>query len=86
MHNPDGSYSTVYSTSFTLPAGLPNAGKAILIPTVVHQDGEWKIVSPHEAFDYYLATKKHLGVFKTTKAADQYAERLHTYLANQRKT
>lgn len=75
--NPKGGYSSVYSTSFTLPKGTPNAGKEVLIPQVVHQNGRWQIVSARKAYDYYRATGKNLGVFQNPAAANRYAGRLH---------
>lgn len=75
--NPKGGYSSVYSTSFTLPKGYPNAGKEVLVPQVVHQNKRWQVVGPKRAFDYFRATGKNLGVFENAKAANAYAGRLH---------
>ena len=75
--NPKGGYSSVYSTSFTLPRGTPNAGKEVLIPQVVHRQNRWQVVGPKQAYDYYRATGKNLGVFQNPAAANRYAERLH---------
>jgi hypothetical protein len=56
---------------------MPNAGKEVLIPQVIHQRGRWQVVGPKQAYAYYRATGKNLGVFENPRAADAYAKRLH---------
>ena len=82
--NPHGGHSSVYSTSFTVPQGMPHAGREVLIPRVIHQGGRWQIASPRQAWDYYRATGKNLGVFKNPAAADRYAQLLHLQQALER--
>lgn len=68
VHNPDGSISTVDSTSFA----IPGRGE-VLIPQVVGN----QVVSPRDALAAFLRTGKNLGAFKTSAAADRYAQALH---------
>lgn len=66
--NPEtGGYSTVWSLSIGTPAG------EVLIPRV--KNG--RILSEDEAIDAFYRTGEHLGIFRTPKDADRYAERLH---------
>jgi hypothetical protein len=82
--NPHGGFSSVYSTSFAAPKGYPNAGREVLIPRVIHQNGRWQVVSPQQAWQYYLATGKNLGVFQNPAAANRYARLLHLQQAGGR--
>ena len=74
VHNPDGSYSTLYSTSFGTDQG------ETLVPGIA-DDGSRRL-SPQEAIDQYRRTGKHLGIFDTPEAADAYGEYLHNSLAD----
>jgi hypothetical protein len=67
VQNPDGGTSTVYSM------GVEKDGKQYLIPRVVGD----KILSPDDAYAYFLRTGEHLGSFDTPQHSDQYAQRLH---------
>jgi hypothetical protein len=67
LKNPDGSYSTTSSMSIGTDQG------EVLIPTVI--DG--KRLSPAEAQKHYEETGQHLGIFKSAKEADDYAQKLH---------
>ena len=69
--NEDGTYSTVDSTSFN------EDGKEVLVPTVIQVNGEWKHVTPEEAWQHYQKTGEYLGKFDTVEDADAYAEQLH---------
>ena len=68
VQNPDGTTSTVDSVSFRVD------GVETLIPRVT-EDG--RHLSDTEALDHYHRTGRHLGKFKTSKAATAYAKRLH---------
>jgi len=73
VKNPDGTISTVRSTSFNVD------GQEVLVPTVT-DDG--KIISDEEALMKYFETGKHLGKFETPDQATQYAKKLHEQQAN----
>jgi len=73
VKNPDGTISTVRSTSFNVD------GQEVLVPTV-SDDG--KIMSDKEALMKYFETGKHLGKFEKPDQATQYAQKLHEQQAN----
>jgi hypothetical protein len=69
IHRPDGTYSTILSTSFQ----DPRDGLETLIPCAV--DG--RILDPKAAWQHYLDTGEHLGKFATPAAADAYGQWIH---------
>lgn len=70
VRHPDGSISTVLTTSFADPR---LGGHEVLIPQVVGG----KILNPHAAWQNYLSTGEHLGIFRSPAAANAYGEALH---------
>jgi len=68
VHNPDGSISTVASMSFGTTEG------EVLLPTIT-PDGQR--MTPRQAFDRYLLTNEHLGIFDDTESATEYSQHLH---------
>jgi hypothetical protein len=69
VYNPETKgYSTVWSFSVGIPEG------EMLISRVT-PDG--KILNKKDAIDYSRKTGKHLGIFKTSEDADNYAKKLH---------
>jgi len=66
VRNPDGSYSTVRSM------GIEMDGKHYLIPKVVNG----RVVSDDEAFNHFIKTGKHLGIFSSRADSDAYAKQL----------
>lgn len=64
----NGKISTVDSI------GIEQDGKHYVIPQI-SDDG--KVLTSKEAIDLFRKTGKHLGVFKTQKAADKFAKELH---------
>jgi len=78
-YNADGSTSTVFSGSFD-----DKFGRQVLVPFVIPDGaGGYKIGTEKEARAHYEKTGEHLGIFDHYANADQYAQRLHEYLANQ---
>jgi hypothetical protein len=68
VKNKDGSISTVRSIT------IEEDGRYIVIPTVT----PWgEVISDKEAIDLYHEEYEHLGVFKTQKQADKFAQKLH---------
>lgn len=61
-------------TSTVDSIGIEQDGKHYVIPQI-SDDGE--VLTPKEAIDLFHKTGKHLGVFKTQKAADKFAQKLH---------
>jgi hypothetical protein len=73
VRNPNGSISTVLSTSFE------EDNQEVLVP-MVSKDG--KIMTLQEAIDEFHKTGLYLGKFDTPEEADIYAETLHQSQAN----
>ncbi len=72
--NPDGSVSTVLSTSFGTDKG------EVLVPKI--KFGLNRPMTDPEALAEYKRTGKHLGIFDTPDNADKYAEALHEQQAS----
>lgn len=70
--NPDGSYSTLRSSSFGTDQG------EVLVPTVVNR----QIVPDQQALAQYQQTGQHLGVFRSPDDADRYGQYIHQRLAD----
>jgi hypothetical protein len=87
VKNPDGSTSTVRSSSFVdeRPTS-PFFGMEVLIPTVIpDQKGSYYTEMDPQmpaSIAYYEKTGQHLGVFTSSGAADAYAAKLHEDYAN----
>lgn len=71
IRNRDGTVSSVRSASFA------TNGRAVLLPTVVWKNGRGVNVRGMAAWRQYQRTGRHLGIFKTEKQANSYAEMLH---------
>lgn len=70
--NPDGSVSTVDSTSYNID------GKEVLLPTVWMKDGKpYHSHDDEEILQHYEETGEYLGKFDTPEEADEYGEQLH---------
>ena len=54
--------------------GIDDRGKEVLIPRV-SEDG--RILTEKMAYDLYRRTGRHLGMFKSIPAANEYADLLH---------
>ncbi len=65
-------YSSVRSVSFT-----DEHGREVLVPTVIHINGAWHVVNYHQAWQHYLLTGQHLGIFRNSHDANIYADWLH---------
>lgn len=68
VKNPDGSISTVRSSSFDF------GGREVLLPTI-SDDG--RNLSRDETIAQYRNTGRHLGIFDSPQASDEYAQQLH---------
>jgi len=75
IDNKDGSYSTVYSTSFhdDHPKS-PTYGKEVLVKGIVNGK---KTDDIDAVKDQYYRTGQHLGVFNKPEDATAYGQRLH---------
>lgn len=69
VKNPDGSISTVDSSSYNLD------GVETLLPSVT-PDGR-HLSDWHDVIDEYRKTGRHMGTFETPDQADVYAQRVH---------
>jgi hypothetical protein len=67
VQNSDGTHSSELSFSRGTSAG------EVLVPRVVGG----KMLSQDEAWQHYLKTGEHMGIFKTPEEADAYAEDVH---------
>lgn len=67
MH-PDGSYSTLYSTS-----SQDNKGHEVVYPQVANGH----MMTPEQARAYAIKTKEHMGIFDTPEHADMAAQAAH---------
>ncbi len=78
VHNPDGSISSVYSSTFLLEEG-PYKGFTILLPGVIRDaHGRWiRSKSSTQVFNAYRRTGQFLGIFRTETAAGRYSNLLH---------
>jgi hypothetical protein len=75
IDNGDGSYSTVYGTSFTDEnEDSPTYGKEVLVRGIINGKKTDDIDALREK---YAKDGQTLGVFKDGDSADQYAQRLH---------
>lgn len=70
--NPDGSISTVDSTSYSID------GKEVLLPTVWMKDGKpYHSHDDEEILQHYEETGEYLGKFDTPEDANAYGKQLH---------
>lgn len=67
VRNPDGSVSTVLSVVEA------DGRHEVLVPQVVNGH----VVTPQQAWNNYLKTGQHLGMFTNPQMANTYAEALH---------
>ena len=82
IYNPDGSWSTLYSTSFTDErAGSPTHGKEVLVRGILNNQRTDDVNALREQ---YYRTGQHLGVFDNPNAADRYGQTLHENWENGR--
>lgn len=68
VKNPDGTISTVLSM------GVEMDGKHYVLPRISETGVK---LSEEEALELFQATGQHLGIFKTRKDADKFAQKLH---------
>lgn len=80
VKNPNGGISSVFSAIF----GITIDGRQVyvVLPRVVGT----RIVSNTQAFQHFMKTKRHLGIFDTLSHAKSYAHRLHLQQASLAKT
>jgi len=90
--NKDGTPSTIFSA--TIPVGQ---GKWALVPTIANgkfltpsgdipNENDRKAMSGLEdrAYDQYQKSGEHLGIFKSQKDADSFANKTHAFMPNGR--
>lgn len=78
VHNPDGTISSVFSSTYILEEG-PYKGDTILLPGVIHDaHGRWiTSKSSRQVWNAYVKTGQFLGIFRTEAAANRYSNLLH---------
>lgn len=80
INNPDGSYSTLYGTSFhDENPKSPTYGKEVLVRGILGGKTTDDIKALKQQ---YYADGKHLGVFNTPQEATAYSIHLHNAWAN----
>lgn len=67
VKNKDGSISTIRSITIEMD------GHHIIIPTVIGN----QVVANEEAIRHFRKTSQHLGIYKSSEAANKAAEQLH---------
>lgn len=77
VRNKDGSYSTVHSVSFTVSVNVDGRVRRleVLMPTTFVGGN----VSPQAAYQRFLKTGAHLGMFANVPSANAYADALHNW-------
>jgi hypothetical protein len=86
IRNPNGSYSTVKSTSWREPIKVPSVGVVeleVLMPEVL--PGHSSTVSATGALSAFRRTGRHLGAFASVAWANAYADALHLWYVRNRK-
>ncbi len=84
IRNPNGSYSTVKSVSYTCQPGWPCRGKLEVLMTSVWP-GSSVTASGDAVWKHFVATGKHLGQFDTPAHANAYGNRLHLWFVQNAK-
>ncbi len=84
IRNPNGSYSTVKSTSYTCQPGWPCKGKLEVLMTSVWP-GLARVAEGDAIWRHFVATGQHLGMFDTAAHATQYANLLHIWFVQNAK-
>lgn len=74
VKNPDGSLSSLYSSSRSEGDSSGNSPYETLVPGVTEQG---KRVEPDQGWQNYQRTGRNLGTFIDVPSADRYAEQLH---------
>src|ERR1700733_3556645 len=76
INNSDGTISS--EVSFSRADDPKHPGKEVLVPLIVNG----KKLTQEQAWQHYIETGEHMGIFDTPEQADAYAQKVHSRKLN----